>query len=234
MDNTSVETRKGVTGAGLKWIALVTMLIDHIGAVFCEEIVSVSGSNIPYWIMRGIGRIAFPIFCFLLVEGYVHTGNRLKYGLRLFCFAVISEIPFDLAFWQSFVNWNYENVFFTLALGLLAMFVLDYFKENPWLQLGLVCCAMVLAEVCRTDYGGAGVLLIVGFYFFRGNELARGISAFLILVFLMNILEAVAMIDFLPIHFYNGKRGRQLKYFFYIFYPAHLLFLWWIHGWIIR
>ena len=94
MDNT-VKTR-GISGAGLKWIAIVTMLIDHCAAVFGNEIIAYFHSMVPYMCLRGIGRIAFPIFCFLLVEGYVHTSNRIKYGVRLFLFAIICEIPFDL------------------------------------------------------------------------------------------------------------------------------------------
>lgn len=228
MDN-AVKT-KGISGAGLKWIAIITMLIDHSAAVFGSEIITCFHSKASYWGLRGIGRLAFPIFCFLLVEGYVHTSNRMKYGVRLFLFAIISEIPFDIAFRHNWVDWTGQNVFFTLTLGLLAISVMEHFKESVWMGRILACGILLLAELLRTDYGGAGVLLIVGFYIFQDKELGRILSALLMLVLLGSVLEIVALLAFIPMHFYNGQRGRQLKYFFYIFYPTHLIFLWWLHN----
>ncbi|MCI8409725.1 MAG: conjugal transfer protein TraX [Lachnospiraceae bacterium] len=228
MDNT-VKTR-GISGAGLKWLAMATMLIDHCAAVFGYKIITYFHSIVPYTCLRGIGRLAFPIFCFLLVEGYVHTSNRIKYGVRLFLFAIISEIPFDLAFNGSWLNWNSQNVFFTLTLGLIAIFVLEYFQSNPWIGRVLACGVVLAAELFHTDYSGAGVVLIVGFYIFREKEIYRILCAFLVLVVFGNVLEIVALLAFLPIHFYNGERGWQIKYFFYIFYPAHLILLWWLHS----
>lgn len=218
----------GISGAGLKWIAIITMLIDHIGAVFALEIIQYFHSSLPYWILRGIGRLAFPIFCFLLVEGYVHTHNKIKYGIRLFLFAIVSEIPFDLAFQHNLLEWKNQNVFFTLTLGLPAIFVLEHLQKKPWLGRVLACGILLLAELFHTDYGGAGVLLIAGFYIFRDKEKERILCALLMCLLLGSLLEIVALTAFLPIHFYNGKRGWQLKYFFYVFYPAHLLFLYWI------
>lgn len=222
MDN-AVKTR-GISGAALKWIAIITMLIDHSAAVFGNEITAYFYSQIPYICLRGIGRLAFPIFCFLLVEGYVHTSNRMKYGVRLFIFAIISEIPFDLAF-NGRLNWTYQNVFFTLTLGLIAISVLEYFQSNPWIGRVLACGVVLAAELLNTDYSGAGVVLIAGFYIFRNKELYKILCAFLLLVVLGNALEIAALLAFLPIHFYNGERGWQIKYFFYIFYPLHLILL---------
>ncbi|MDE7425271.1 MAG: conjugal transfer protein TraX [Lachnospiraceae bacterium] len=228
MDN-AVKTR-GISGAGLKWIAIITMLIDHSAAVFGSEIITCFHSMIPYWVLRGIGRLAFPIFCFLLVEGYVHTSNRMKYGVRLFIFAIISEIPFDIALRHSWMDWTGQNVFFSLTLGVFAIAVMEHFKESIWTGRVLACGILLLAEFLHTDYGGAGVLLIAGLYIFRGNELGCILSAILMLLLAGSVLEIVALLAFIPIHFYNGERGRQIKYFFYIFYPTHLILLWWLYS----
>ena len=142
--NLSVRMRKGLSGSTLKIIAVVTMLIDHIGAAILARMMMVNGlggidqsdttavmqwySNNTtlfqvYQVMRSIGRIAFPIFCFLLVEGFEHTHDRKKYALRLGLFALISEIPFDLAFSSEVLEFQYQNVFFTLFIGMLTMWV---------------------------------------------------------------------------------------------------------------
>lgn len=227
MDN---EVKNGISGAGLKWIAIITMLIDHSAMVYYQEISGMFHSMVPVWILRGIGRLAFPIFCFLLVEGYVHTGNKIKYGIRLFLFALISEIPFDLAVENSLINQNAQNVFFTLLFGLIAISILDTFRERQWIGGILACVVLFLADYLHTDYGGAGVLLIVGFYIFRNREKACIFCAIVTLVLLGNLLEIAALIAFIPIHWYNGDRGRQMKYFFYAFYPVHLFLLWGLHG----
>ena len=121
--------RKGFSGSELKMIAIATMLIDHIAATVIIRVLKFGGYNDSlyqlYRVMRNIGRIAFPIFCFLLVEGFMHTRDREKYALRLGCFAAISEIPFDLAFNGKILEVGYQNVFFTLLLGLLTMMAYD-------------------------------------------------------------------------------------------------------------
>ena len=97
----------GINSFQLKWIAVITMIIDHTGAVlFPDDMV-----------FRYIGRIAFPIFCFLLVEGFFHTRDVRKYMLRLGLFALISEIPYDLAFRDTVLEFEHQNVFFALLLG---------------------------------------------------------------------------------------------------------------------
>ena len=116
--------QKGLSGSTLKLIAIITMLIDHIGAaVIARLLIAGQGSEMLYKIyyaMRAVGRVAFPIFCFLLVEGFFYTGSRKKYALRLFGFALLSEIPFDLAFSGKILEFGYQNVFFTLLIGLLS------------------------------------------------------------------------------------------------------------------
>lgn len=128
----------GITGSTLKIIALVTMIIDHIGVVIICPLCDASlwlddGLVNSYEIMRTIGRMAFPIYCFLLVEGFKYTHDRTRYAIRLFIFALISEVPFDLAINGSVWQMSYNNVFFTLLLGFIAIVLLDKilkFKTN--------------------------------------------------------------------------------------------------------
>ena len=157
--------RKGLSGSALKMIAIATMLIDHIAATVIIRVLKFGGYNDSlyqlYRVMRNIGRIAFPIFCFLLVEGFMHTRDREKYALRLGCFAAISEIPFDLAFNGKILEVGYQNVFFTLLLGLLTMMAYDSVMKQSrfsvWKRTGLstlaILVGMFAAEFLSTDYG---------------------------------------------------------------------------------
>ena len=163
------------------------------------------------WIMRAVGRLAFPIFAFLLVEGYRHTSDIRKYFIRLFLFALISEVPFDLASTGQVFDLQKQNIFFTLAAGLVVLYL---GKVAKWNQMGAVIgivVIMVVSEALHFDYGMAGILLIVLIYFlFYG------------------IRQLYAVLAILPISLYNGEYGRKnkvLKYTFYVFYPAHLLIL---------
>ena len=236
------EDSGGLTGNVLKWIAIVSMVIDHIGFVLIETNYDEKGTfleRLPWSkeqilfadsILREIGRLAFPIFCFLLVQGAIYTRNRKKYALRLFLFSLISEVPFDLACYKTPFSIDGQNVFFTLFIGLLAICALDYWKEHSIKAWGMVAVLAVLAQVLRTDYGAGGVLLIVLFWVFRFEELRRNIVGAIWEVIGMGVQEAAAMFAFIPIHFYNGKRGKGNKYVFYVFYPVHLLILVWIRS----
>lgn len=224
------EKAVGLSGSTLKLIAIVTMFIDHLGVVAFET--QISNYMVPYYITRLIGRLAFPIFCFLLVEGFFHTRDVKKYALRLLVFAFISEIPFDLAFNRQMFYWRHQNVFFTLFIGLLVIALLDHTKHvfHGFLQfvveIIVLVAGILLGQFLYTDYGAVGVLAIVFLYMFRqykSNALAMGISV--IWLSAMNIIESPALIDILLVKFYNGKRGLNLKYVFYAFYPAHLLLL---------
>ncbi len=231
-----LEKKKGISGAVLKWVAVVSMFVDHFTAVLVEGswkmgIRAVSYDQ--YLVLRGIGRLAFPIYCFLLTEGLLHTRNVKKYLLRLGIFALLSDIPFDLAFRQRFFAWDYQNVFFTLCFGLLGLSLWRLLTEKKdfhaawWRQLlGLLCiAAMALAaELCQTDYGWQGVTVISLMYLLRTLPALRDVGSFAVL-YLSSPLELAALPDLLLFRLYNGTRGRQSKYFFYVFYPAHLLLL---------
>ena len=181
-----------------------------------------------YQLMRDIGRIAFPIYCFLLVEGFMRTRNVKKYLGRMLLFAFISEIPFDLAFTGKIFYRDYQNVMFTLFWGLLAMYVSQIveLKEDKWFVKWFLTALIWLAaaggaEVMLTDYGAKGVGCICVLYLLRyvkGLQLLGGALAF--------IWEFPAPVSFAFIALYNGEKGRSMKHFFYGFYPVHLLVLW--------
>lgn len=138
--NTQTAVRKlhtrepGLYGSDLKLIALLTMIIDHTGAGLIKFMPGIQDTEsiiyAVYWLLRIIGRLAFPIFCFLIVEGISHTRNKYRYALRMFIFGVISEIPFDLALYNSRFDWKHQNVFFTLALGIICLTVFELIREH--------------------------------------------------------------------------------------------------------
>ena len=229
-------TKKGLSGSTLKWIAVVTMLIDHFAAVFY-----VGGrlagkppfSYESYLLLRFIGRLAFPIYGFLLAEGFRHTHSVKRYLLRLFLFGLVSEVPFDLAFRRSWFDPSHQNVFFTLFLGLLAVWLWTLATRGDPDQrgagrvlLGLlgIGAATVAAQYGHTDYGAWGVLVIVSMALFGKSEWQRNLFSGCFLLG-SSALEITALLDFVLFHFYGGQRGRQPKYFFYLFYPLHLLIL---------
>lgn len=262
--------QRGLSGCALKMIAVITMLVDHTAATIVERMMNempawgpVTLENYDVWqnfymVLRGIGRMAFPIYCFLLVEGFYHTRNKAKYALRLFLFALISEVPFDMAFQESFFDSSDNNVFFTLLIGLLTIWAYDEVRkraeirraayvsgsaagrENPgtsygtWVISGVLWSLFMaavpllgcgLAYLLRTDYDAAGVLAVFIMYlFYERRQLGFGLMVFSLGV-LSSSLEFWAFFMLIPMKYYNGTRGRQMKYFFYWFYPVHLLIL---------
>ncbi len=342
--------KRGISGSTLKMVAVLVMLLDHIAAVVLSRVIVGSG-YIParltggavyaewvsvykrlfqcYMIMRAIGRMGFPIFCFLLVEGFQKTRSVKKYGLRLLIFAVISEIPFNLALTGKVSATGYQNVFMTLFLGFFALGVYGFFEScmgtdklervprviwrlllgtgtvlpaiyfGIWLATQIfetnrpvrdylngtvafplkfivvcvaVCVAlgvfywlcrtyyekdeegrdrvrvlsvdltvlvllMCLADFLRTDYGGSGVLTITAMYVFRRNRMeevtrARSMAVGCAVLAFMDVSEVFAFFALIPVAFYSGKRGLKIKYFFYVFYPVHLLLLYLIAVWL--
>lgn len=267
----------GISGSTLKILAIVTMFIDHTGATVLRAILNQphimdSLFNRDIWVSiysasRSIGRLAFPIFCFLLVEGFVHTHNVYKYVGRMFLFALISEVPFDIALKGNLYFPQKQNVYFTLLIGLLVLTgisrcerlcgfrdsgskqnthaSMDSVDQNSApasadsnrsgmsalkptismllfavLSIAIIYAGMSLASHIDTDYNYKGVFLIAVLYLLKKNRLyqcAAGSAAV--------AWELPASLSFIPIFLYNGTRGRQMKYFFYWFYPVHLLLL---------
>lgn len=296
--------KKGLSGSTIKLIAIAAMLIDHIAAGILARVLLVENGrqygigvtadpteNPLFWvmfIMRMIGRLGFPIFCFLLVEGFLKTRSVKKYAFRLGMFALISEIPFNLALCGSVTASGHQNVFLTLLIGLIALWFFDLFAKYSftivqrnvffisgiavisfyiaqfivqisktefliaypvtcgvaalvWLAAAkkysaehigrisanlmvLVLC-MMLADLLRTDYSGMGVLTIAVMYVFRKNKIKSMLWGCIVLT-AMSLGEITAFLTLLPISRYNGERGLKLKYFFYLFYPVHLLLIW--------
>lgn len=223
---------RGISGSTLKIIAIVTMFIDHFGSAVVEKgilrlpMVRENASLLASWtaadqLMRTIGRLAFPIFCFLLIEGFIHTRSVAKYAARLFLFALLSELPFDLALRQSFYAPGTQNVFFTLLIGLLAIAGASWCRERRffWLEPLVFLAGLFAADFLSTDYSYRGVFLIIILYLLRFSKPLQCLGGAIAIAW-----EAAGPLGFLPIWFYNGTRGKlSLKYFFYAFYPLHLL-----------
>jgi len=197
------------------------MLIDHIGAVL-----------FPYaeW-MRGIGRLAMPIYCFFIAEGMHYTKNRAAYLGRMLLFALLSELPFDLAFYGGWYPY-YQNVLLTFALAISGIWAFEEIRARiPHRAGGIpataaaVLCAW-LAGCMLTDYDVYGVMLVYVLYFMRPEGLWRlAAGAVLTVVLFWGDGELFCLPAFAMLALYNGQRGRGAKYFFYIFYPAHLTVL---------
>lgn len=226
----------GLNTFALKVIAVVTMFIDHFAVMFCKE------NEQIYLILRSVGRISFPIFCFVLTQGFFHTKNRLKYAIRLGVFALISEIPYDMLH-GMFFSLQEQNVMFTLFFGFLTIWSMDFIamfkvrypdkllkyigagRLNMILELIVMMIGMGTAYFMRTSYSYAGVMLIICFYALHKSSLGRLFSN---MVFNMGMfgftIQWWGTLSAIPIAFYNGKPGsKRGKYFFYWFYPIHLL-----------
>ena len=193
------------------------MFLDHYHYI-------VGGSKI----LNVIGRIAFPIFAFTLNEGYVHTRSLKKYLLRLFIFAVSIQMPSIL------FGYDYPmNIFFTLFLGLLSIYIFNLKKMNVILKIILIGFILFFSQKFKLDYGIYGILVIINFNIFRNNKF-KILMNFLVLniynvifpkVFDLPDTQLFSLISLVFIFMYNGKKGRSMKYFFYLFYPIHFFIL---------
>ena len=239
---TALSPRRSFSGTALKTIACITMLIDHIGASCIEAGILTPGLDVgalsrdtlsadPLYrldmVLRFTGRLAFPLFCFLLVEGFVHTHNVKGYLGRLVLFGLLSEVPFDLAFSRTPFYPGAQNVYWTLALGVLAMAGLKHFEKPDgtvgWQGLAWAGSCAALALAASTDYHAIGVLIICTLYLTRADRKRQCIAGAVLFLF-----ELTAPLAFVLVWFYNGKRGhcgKALQKGFYWFYPVHLLVL---------
>lgn len=198
----------------LKWIAIITMLIDHIGAVLLPE----------YVVLRCIGRLSFPIFCFLLTEGFFYTRNVERYIVRLAVFAIISEIPYDLAFLGKFVDFRRQNVFFTLCVGMIMMYAIKR-TNNLTIKAVYLVLAMWGAQILGGDYGYKGILLIAIYCFFREQKTIRIFLGAVWNFIGSGVIQQFGVFAAVPLLLYSGEKGKSMKYVFYVFYPVHLLIL---------
>ncbi|MBQ1492787.1 MAG: TraX protein [Blautia sp.] len=220
-----------LSGSSLKVLACIIMFIDHYASCLLRYspaantfLYSFMGKNYSlYSFCRNVGRLAFPIFCFLLVEGFYHTSNRIRYGRNLLLFALLSEIPWNFASGRT-LHYDKQNVYFTLLLGFLAMCLVELFQGFALMQAIALFGCLFLAIPLQADYSYRGYILIMIIYFLRQKRAAQALIASAWLKY-----EWTAGFAFLPINMYNGKRGfvkaPALKYFFYLFYPVHLAIL---------
>ena len=219
------------SGAQLKYIAFLSMLVDHVNKALMYPLLTENGFlRYVSDVFDILGRVAFPLFMFFLVEGFFKTGNRFKYLLNLIVFGIISEIPFDL--FQSAVLFqsNSNNVMFTLALALVMIWVIDELKVPKsyiippvlWFPVSIIIVITVclLSMIWGLDYEYHGILIAYFFYIFRNNPILSIIGGYL------SIFKTPwALLGFGLTLTYNGKRGKQNKILNYLFYPVHLLIL---------
>ena len=222
-----------MTSFKLKIIAIITMVCDHLGDALFSVVAP----------LNFIGRMAFPIFAFQISEGYIHTKNIKRYLLRIFVFAIISQIPFYL-FINKYLNNSGLNIFFSLLLGLISIIVFDFIKNKISSKMGKFVAVIpvificILGEIINVDYGWWGVLTIFSFYFFKSSKL-KMIIAFVILCIIRYGIQIIlygfsvtyiylmlyTMFPIILIALYKGKQGKKIKYLSYAFYPIHLLLL---------
>ena len=215
-------------GTMLKIIAMVSMVFDHVGDMFFPGML---------W-FRMIGRLAMPIFSFCIAEGYVHTRDKNKYLLRMGLFALISEVPFDLAF-EGKIGFSHQNIMVTFFIAILALRLFDlnrgvrkeksgkYSTFRTLLGVLAVIAMAGFALLIKADYTIFAVIAVFLFYVLKDiRQFARmGVGvAFLALTRTMGYYCTTGL-SLIPLLFYNGKRGKGLKWLFYAFYPGHLLLL---------
>ena len=232
-----------LTAAVLHIIAMTLMLMDHLWATLLPA---------REWLTCA-GRVAFPIFAFMAVEGYFHTRSFKKYILRMLLFAVLSEIPFDLMYGGTWFYPVHQNVLWTFLLGLLGVWLMEQVRKKgkTWMYL-LVCvlvvpAGLVLGTLCMVDYYGAGVLTVFVFYFLHGRKwwcfLGQLAALYWLNVELLGGLmypvqlfgmefelcqQGLALLALIPIWLYRGRQGYRSKpfqYLCYAFYPVHMLLL---------
>lgn len=232
-----------LSAAALHLLAMTFMLMDHLWATLLPG---------QEW-LTCVGRLAFPMFAFMAVEGYFHTRSFKRYALRMLAFALLSEIPFDLMYGGTWFYPLHQNVIWTLLLGLLGIRIMENTRQKgkTWLYL-LVCVLVtllgyVLGLLCMVDYYGVGVWTVFVFYFLRGREWWR-LAAQLAALYWLNVKllrgqlypltllglnfrlcqQGLALLALIPLRLYRGRQGhhsRAFQYFCYAFYPAHMLLL---------
>lgn len=239
----SKKSRLETTSMALHIMAMIFMLFDHLWGTI------VPGND---W-MTCIGRLSFPIFAFMIVEGYFHTKNLKKYVLRLLVFAIISEIPFNMAMSSRVFNPTYQNVLwsFLISIGLIYWNEKAKATQKKWKQIAVGCVTVIigyiLGIITMVDYYHAGILTVLVFYFFRQKKWWSYLGQFVCLWYINTEIlggfgyeiplfgeiifvhrQGFALLALIPIWLYRGKQGyhsKILQYVYYAFYPVHLLIL---------
>lgn len=235
-----------MTGKTLKTLALITMITDHIAAsvIFCLKSGIYPELAGLYTVMRAIGRFAFPVYCFLLVEGFIHSRNLKKYILTLAFFSVVSEIPFNMTVTHGNIFYTeHQNVMLTLFLSLITLSLIEkllysfpvYDMRRYYLVIAVIAAISAVSYYLKTDYRGIGVLIISSMYLIRIkdlNEIPSKTTLFLmifcgvLMLYLRYKIEIYSVFAIPFVVLYNGKRGNIVyKRLYYWAYPAHLLIL---------
>ena len=208
------------TSDTIKILACITMLIDHM-AIF---LVGQEQNPGLYLLMRLIGRLSFPLFAFLIVQGFMHTRNVRNYILRILAFAVVTEVIYDYAFFGEYVYVGKQNALFTLVIGLLALTGMRHFKDKTGATIGFGLLACAVALFLNSDFTFYGVLMIIFFYFDQFDRIGR-IFSILLLNIIMGGLQPAASFALIFTEMYKERERKLPKYCFYVFYPLHLLIL---------
>lgn len=202
----------------LKMIAIIAMIIDHTGSVLFPDDFS----------FRIVGRISFILFAFLISEGVIYSHNLYKYAKRLLLWAFLSEIPYDIAIHGKVFEWQHQNIFFTLFLGVAGLSLFKMYSSSKALKYIALIIPLVSAFFLKVDYSYYGILVIYLFYFFKKNKLLQFISITSTSVFYAISafpLQLFAFLGFLPIYFYSGNLGLKMGKQLYSFYAIHLIIL---------
>ena len=217
-------------GAQLKYMAFLSMLLDHVNNAMITPYLDGKGPLLHVSNVLGIlGRVAFPLFMFFLVEGFFKTRSRKKYLINLLVFALLSEVPFDLFTSRELFNKNWNNMMFTLALSLATIWIVDEMKgrlakKSKALWYG--ASVLVVAVMCAVamffslDYDYHAIIVAYLFYIFYEKPLYGAALGYLSI-----IKELYSVLGFAATLTYNGERGKQYKWLNYAFYPVHLLIL---------
>lgn len=242
----TVDVRRGLSAFWYKFIAVLTMLIDHASFVLLPLLIAWNFLDYTqfldyYYLGRSIGRLSMPFFVFFVMEGYLHTRSKSRYILRMLLFGILSEPFFDQAFLQSWFDMTDQNVMFSFALALLALYTVEKLtkrlKGNAYFTAGLslfiYLAFALLASFFSVDYDYYPVITLAFMYHFQEHrKILLPSLTFLILGVLRGdfglftfVYFIVSLVVAFLLYFYNGKRGPNFKYFFYLFYPLHLLVL---------
>ncbi len=232
---------RGFSGNQLKMIACFLMLCDSIGYMLIENGV-LYGLYPEYWtmalateqgmrwyafakVLRFFGRMAFPIFAYLISEGFIHTSSPRWYGIRMLICALISEVPFDLATRHMVWDPSYQNVCFTYVIAIFTMYLIKKARKLPLaVRILIMGAGAAAAFLARSDYGALGVVFICMMYMLRNDRTARLVTGALLSAAESLGYYCISAFSFILIRFYNGKRGAvPMKYLFYLIYPAHML-----------
>lgn len=230
-----MERYRILSGSWLKVIAMVAMAVDHTAhyllygqAWWMEPLVQMQiGQRTVSWyfLMRCIGRLAFPLFAFLLVEGYLHTSNRRRYGRNLLVFALLSEVPWALLHHGLLLRSH--NVMFTLLLGFVGLWAIEHYRNEQRRVVVVLLGLLVISILFHPDYGGAGFAFIILLYTLRRHRLLQAVIGSCMLP-----MKQIAGLAFIPMVMYNGRRGfisgPWAKYLFYAFYPLHLIIIYFL------